>query len=138
MGKDTERNRKPARGWKVITSLSQTQLTLPASVPGCYACSFHQGYERQSSLTILIAVEGVSPKIDLSFLVNGGTRQPLALPRTARFPAGGRGVCLAVLLPLPKMAEPVMVQCTPSVVPMSTQTSQTLPGLQVSFIFSSV
>lgn len=25
-------------------------------------------------MTILIAVEGVSPKIDLSFLVNGGTK----------------------------------------------------------------
>lgn len=46
------------------------EVTLPVYVSRCYACSFHQGCKRQSSMTILIAIVGGSRKVDLSLLVN--------------------------------------------------------------------
>lgn len=48
----------------------QSEVTLPVYLSQCYAYSFHQGCKRQSSMTILIAIEVVSWKVDLSLQVN--------------------------------------------------------------------
>lgn len=91
-------------------------------------------------MTILIAVEGVSPKVDLNFLVNGGTKASApGLAKDCEVSCWREGsvsgcppsTCL-------KWQSQLWCSAPPSVVPMSTQTSQILSGLWISFIFMSI